>query len=82
MPSNQAQLEAAYRKSLRAVWHDLIFFLVCLIAALVLRKLMSYPPMLSWLVFAVPAVVFAGDFVRFLYFRLKLSRINPHQDPT
>lgn len=77
MPSKREKFEAAYLKSRRAVFHDLIFFVVCLVAALVIRKMLSYPPMLSWLVFAVPAVVFAGDFARLMYFRIRLSRLRP-----
>jgi hypothetical protein len=80
MPSLQHKLEASYLRSRRAVFHDLIFFLVCLVAAIVLRRLLSYPPMLSWVVFAVPAVVFAGDFARLLYYRMKLARFRPEQN--
>ena len=41
---------------------------------LVMRRVLNYPPMLSWLVFAVPAVLFGADFIRYIACRFKLSR--------
>lgn len=68
------RLLAAYEKLRRTVrWH-LIFLLICIVAALLLRRALNYPPMLSWVVFAVPALVFGADFVRLLVYRIKLSR--------
>jgi hypothetical protein len=49
--------------------------------ALVLRRVLNYPPMLSWLVFAVPAVLFSGDVVRFVYRRYKLARFVTSRRP-
>lgn len=76
MPTTRAEIEAAYLKARRAVIYDVIFVLVCLVVAMVIRRMLSYPPVLTWLVFAVPAVVFAGDFIRMMYYRFRLSRLT------
>lgn len=69
-----ARLEASYIKSRRTVLRDLLFFIGCLVIALIMRRILNYPPVLSWLVFAVPAVLFGGDVVRFFHRRRKLAR--------
>lgn len=82
MARSEQELERlliSYEKLRRTVrWH-LIFFLICIVAALVLRRALNYPPMLSWVVFAVPAIVFGADFVRLIACRFKLSRYRDRQ---
>lgn len=74
------RLLVSYEKLRRTVrWH-LIFFLACIVTALVLRRALNYPPMLSWVVFAVPAIVFGADFIRLLACRFKLSRYRHRDD--
>lgn len=77
MPGSEQEFErllASYHRLRRTVrWH-LFFVLACIIVALVLRRALNYPPMLSWVVFAMPAVLFGTDFIRLLACRLKLSR--------
>lgn len=69
------RLLATYEKLRRAVrWH-LFFFLGCIVLALVARRALNYPPMLSWVVFVVPLIVFGADFIRLLACRYKLSRL-------
>lgn len=68
------QLLASYEKLRRKVrWH-LYFILGCVVVVLMLRRVLSYPPILSWVLFAVPAVLFSADFVRLLVCRIKLFR--------
>ncbi len=71
------ELQANYEKLRRAVRRHLFFWLACIVVALVARRAMNYPPMLSWPVFAVPVVVFGADFIRLIACRIKLSR---HRD--
>lgn len=77
MASSDQELETllkSYQRLRRTVrWH-LIFFLFCIVAALLLRRALNYPPMLSWIVFAVPAIVFGADFIRLFACRWKLAR--------
>lgn len=82
MANTQQEFErllASYHKLRRTVFWHLAFFLACIFAALVLRRALNYPPMLSWVVFAVPALVFGADFIRYLSCRIKLARYRDRQ---
>jgi hypothetical protein len=72
------RLLVSYHKLRRTVMWHLIFVLVCIVTAVVLRRALNYPPMLSWVVFAVPAVLFSTDFIRLIACRAKLSRYRAH----
>jgi hypothetical protein len=69
-------LEKAQRRAKRTLIGHAIFVFLCLIAALILRKLLRYPPQLAWTVFAVPLVVFSGDIARFLWRSHNLNRLR------
>lgn len=71
-----ARLQATYLRLRRTFFRNLIFFLVCCILALILRRLLRFPPGLSWVVFAVPAVLFAGDVIRLLACGFKINRLQ------
>jgi len=76
-PPDRAAVEQAYENSRRAVRGHLWFFLICIIVALVMRRLLNFPPMLSWTVFAAAGAVFSGDLIRLVYRWIKLWRLPP-----
>ncbi|MDO8540794.1 MAG: hypothetical protein Q7S40_10195 [Opitutaceae bacterium] len=76
-PDNELErVEALYAKLRRTVIYHLVFLVACIFAALVFRRALNYPPMLSWVIFAVPAVVFGADFIRYFACRAKLARLR------
>jgi hypothetical protein len=75
-----ARLEAEFRKCRRTVMFHAGFVLLCLVGALLGRRALNYPPMLTWVVLVVPAIVFGGDVARLFISRHRLKRfLEQHQ---
>ena len=71
-----AAIVEAHRKARRKVLGHFFFFLVCCILALVARRFLKFPPQLGWVIFAIFALVFAGDLVRLAYRNFQLQRLR------
>ncbi|MEO7415007.1 MAG: hypothetical protein ABIZ81_16830 [Opitutaceae bacterium] len=69
-------LEKAQRRAKRTLIGHAIFVIICCFVALILRKLLRYPPQLAWTVFAAPMLVFSGDIARWLWRSHQLNRLR------
>lgn len=69
-------LEKAQRRAKRTLIGHAIFVFVGCVVALILRKLLRYPPTLAWTVFAAPLLVFSGDIGRWIWRSHKLNRLR------
>jgi len=69
-------LVEAHRKARRVVIGHFIFFLVCVVLALIARRFLKFPPQLSWVIFATFGLVFAGDLCRLAYRNFQLQRLR------
>jgi hypothetical protein len=69
-------LEKAQRRAKVILIGHAIFVGLCCIAALMLRKLLRFPPQLAWTVFAVPLIVFSGDIARWMWRSHQLNRLR------
>ena len=76
MPSatDIAALELAERRAKRVLIGHLIFVVVCIAAAVLLRRALRLPLLLSWLVIAVPMLVFAKDIFHWVRCARELNR--------
>jgi hypothetical protein len=70
------ELEKAQRRAQLILFGHGVFVLLCIFAALILRRAMNYPPQLAWTVFAVPMLVFSGDIARWWWRSYKLKRLR------
>ena len=78
MRTDPAALDAfdlAHRRARRVVLGHFLFFLLCCIAAVFLRRFLRFPPQLSWVLFAVFGLVFAGDLARLIRFNVQRRRL-------
>jgi hypothetical protein len=80
--TNPAHAAEDYAKARRAVRGHLVFILICIVVALLLRRMLNFPPMLSWTVFAAAGAVFAGDLIRLGYHWFKLGRHSNDEPPS
>ena len=71
-----AAVVEAHRLARRKVFGHLFFFLICIVLALVARRFLKFPPQLGWVIFAIFALVFAGDLVRLAYRNFQLQRLR------
>ena len=71
-----ATLETAYRKSLRTIIGHAVFFVLCCVIAVVLRRMFNLPPALLSVAFIVALVLFGGDLLRFLSYRRRLREMR------
>jgi hypothetical protein len=71
-----ATLQVAYRRALFTVLGHSVFFVVCCVFAIILRRMMNLPPALLSVAFVVALVLFAGDFWRFLAYRRRLRQLR------
>lgn len=75
-PADLAAVEAAYRKLLRTILGHTVFFVVCVVLAIVLRRMFRMPPALLTVAFFVALALFGGDLVRFITCRSRLRRLR------
>jgi hypothetical protein len=69
-------LEKAQRRAKRTLIGHAIFVGVCIFAALILRRMMRFPPQLAWTVLGVPLLVFSGDIARWIWRGRRLNRLR------
>jgi cytochrome c biogenesis protein CcdA len=83
MAASDAELnaaEAAYHKILWTILGHTAFFVVCCVAAILLRRMFRLPPALLTVAFFVALFLFGGDFVRFISCRSRLRRLREQQN--
>ncbi|MBC7366082.1 MAG: hypothetical protein H7343_04595 [Undibacterium sp.] len=71
-----ATVVEAHHKARRVVLGHFFFFLFCVVLALIARRFLKFPPQLSWVVFAIFGLVFAGDLCRLAYRNFQLQRLR------
>ena len=74
--SDLASLEAAYRRAVFTLLGHAVFFAVCCVVAVTLRRLFKMPPALLTMVLIVALLLFGGDILRFMSYRRRLRRIR------
>ena len=71
-----ATAEAAYRKILRTILGHSVFFIICCVLAIVLRRMFKLPPALLTVAFIVALLLFGGDLIRFISCRSRVRRLR------
>ena len=71
-----AMIQLLYRKALWTIIGHGVFFAVCCVVAIVLRRLFKLPPALLTVAFFVALLLFGGDLWRFVRYRNKLRRLQ------
>ena len=71
--------EKAYRKILFTIIGHVVFFVLCCAVAVIARRMLKMPPALLTVVFAVAALLFGGDFLRFRAARRRLADLRAGQ---
>lgn len=74
-PDDPAAIVAAYRKARFSMICNGVFFFLCCVVAVIVRKMIGMPPALLTVVFAVALVLFGGDILRFLALRRRYRRL-------
>ena len=69
-------LQIAYRKALWTIIGHGVFFVVCCVLAILLRRLFKLPPALLTVAFFVALLLFGGDLWRFVRCRRKLAKLR------
>jgi hypothetical protein len=77
--SDPAAIERAYRKALWTIIGHAIFFIVCVVIAVVARRMFKMPPALLTVAFFAAMILFGGDFWRFLTCRRRLRRLREQE---
>ena len=75
-----AELEKAYRRSVRTLIGHAIFLGAGCLAAILLRRGLRAPPVILATVFIVALLLFASDITKFFYRRNELRRLRALHD--
>jgi hypothetical protein len=74
--SDLAAVQAEYRKWFWTVIGHTIFFALCIIAAVALRRMFRMPPALLTVPFFIALLLFGGDLLKFLSWRRRLRALR------